>query len=430
MSEHLSSDTTAYSEHATPPSSDSDSGTAPGTPPSSTNTSWPATSDTSLDAYDIPLQFWARMKENGGTTEPIDALHGYFNDIWHLWKEWVDKGRRGFVTKHMIGMNSDSYRLLLDVLEQAWQWELEGGVYGRWVAFLRCMRADLFVQANEVVAIAPTFDEDFSPVVSAKRVITNSDVQFRLNYASITLDIGHEGEPEYEPNNSDIFMCLVTQSREEFLYQTRKIALALTRSLVGFFIVLVAGLPSQQPDPDVSFKTSVLQETMSGLALRFKTRVRDGSNFDHWQEDYHFMRLLEANGMPLTSPPEAYLRFRACVKSIIRDIVPSTVPRAPWLVCYTIDSTKSAFATSLGPSISLRWHHNQSVDGCMYVGCVIGGARLYRWEQCLVAVGRHLSGDIVADLLPADGIVVSVETNKIEADDSAMVLSDAAWPSR
>ncbi|KAH9911875.1 uncharacterized protein B0H18DRAFT_289670 [Fomitopsis serialis] len=241
------------------------------------------------------------------------------------------------------------------------------------------MRFALFMCTDPLVSV--------KPVVSAKRVITNSDVQFRLNYASITLDIGHEGEPEYEPNNSDIFMCLVTQSREEFLYQTRKIALALTRSLVGFFIVLVAGLPSQQPDPDVSFKTSVLQGDNVWPSVevcllfyqrrdfdRFKTRVRDGSNFDHWQEDYHFMRLLEANGMPLTSPPEAYLRFRACVKSIIKRYRSlNSTPRAMAGLLHdrfnkirVRDITGAIDIFCDGTITSLS-------TGAMYVGCVIGG---------------------------------------------------------
>ncbi|KAH9910545.1 uncharacterized protein B0H18DRAFT_963114 [Fomitopsis serialis] len=119
----------------------------------------------------IPEKFWDLLRRTCPDREYL-ALRGYFKIVWQLQTEWVAVGRKGFVTKSIEGLSDAQFRLMQKTLERSWKWKLRKGELKHWISFLRCMRIDFWPEEGLAVAIAPTFDEDFtSPLVGVVEVI-------------------------------------------------------------------------------------------------------------------------------------------------------------------------------------------------------------------------------------------------------------------
>ena len=181
---------------------------------------------------------------------------------------WDKAGRKGFVTKvspsaetltyrsstRITGVAETHYRLMQNVLDQSWEWELRDGEYKRWISFVASgehhlstpwryphtgkHRIHFWPHGGQCVAIAPLFEENLpvpivsslcfviqlcsdvrpieTPVVASKSLINTPHVSFALKHASIHL-YEHDGQ---EPD-TDIFLCMVAQGPSSCIRLTR-----------------------------------------------------------------------------------------------------------------------------------------------------------------------------------------------------------------
>jgi len=155
--------------------------------------------------------------------------------------------------------------------------------------------------------------EDTMPDLDVKQqsIVKSKKVQFSMKYSAIS-SIGHRC-------NNQVFFCIVTQSREEFIYQTRKIALAIDdlAQLQGFIIVLLAGLGNSETDENsYRFTTKAIFPPMEYAVLscsrqdfyKFKLHASRYLTVKDWEGEYNFTRFVCHDSWPLDGPRRSLVK--------------------------------------------------------------------------------------------------------------------------
>ena len=152
------------------------------------------------------------------------------------------------------------------------------------------------------------------PSICKKSVVKSQGVECLLRCSSIVIDITAEG-------TSDIVLCRVMQSRNEFLYEIQKVSAGVTRAdltidqrllqmaqaldsfsqLQAFLILLIApvNLNCRRAHHTIAFRSAVpgveLEKEVGVLFYhqddfsRFKAIAGRGSGFGVWKKDDYFM---------------------------------------------------------------------------------------------------------------------------------------------
>ncbi|KAH9928607.1 uncharacterized protein B0H18DRAFT_953858 [Fomitopsis serialis] len=261
--------------------------------------------------------------------EDTHLIFGYLRDISTLWEQWVDGGQVGFVVKEILGITEREFLLLQTMVEESWDWEVSEDLV-KYVAFLRTINMDFWPGDGRVVLQAPTFSEDFSinilfdvasmlrlssapfnearPTVAYKTDVKNTDVQFTLRHSAVVKDI--EAVP-----GTEIFLTLVTDTRQEFVYQMKKcsqIAAALPSLTIlqGFIVAMIGPAEATVERHDLysarrvppgaasqSMEVCVVVYTSAEFA-RFRVAASGAMGFEDWVEDPNFMIKTYAADVP------------------------------------------------------------------------------------------------------------------------------------
>ncbi|KAH9841973.1 uncharacterized protein C8Q71DRAFT_739711, partial [Rhodofomes roseus] len=323
-----------------------------------------------------------KFKQLLASLVPINAgemywVSEYFTKIRQLQLEWQSVGYKGFVTKD-IAMGEPLYNVLLKMLDKIWDSGQgdrgddegdEGREHQRWMTFLRCIRVDYWPRERKAVVIAPLFAEDKAfmiantvatalheyeptPGRTALQVcrrnyhVQTADVWCRLMYNAVRIDAMKNTHAEACP-----FFCIVAQTAEEFMYETKKMALIVKSGklgrILGFIVVLVreAGhdiepaklfkskalnsvtyhmhwkYPSSKTIPSPNMECRVLFYT-SGEIDDFVGRAGSAVTLEDWERSSNFMWLTGYSCRVASSVPEhAWKQFNHRARRLIMEYV-------------------------------------------------------------------------------------------------------------
>jgi len=279
--------------------------------------------DTSFQSLSSTSMMSHLSGQGPANPDDVEALCDYLKQIQLLQKKWIEAGRMGFVTQDIHGLDEHQFELLKKELDNSWKWELgEKQEWKEWVAFLRCVDIDFWHREKKVVVQAPLFKEDFSFGVASnmqrlmncellledrlpelqikpQSIVESPRVCFSLKYSALS--------PPIDANNNQAFFCIVTQSREEFIYQTRKVALAVDslQQVQGFLIALLSGVdPGSEDCYHLRSRTYLPPVELAVLSVprhdfaKFKGRAWLHTSIEDWEEEINFMRFLNDDNWP------------------------------------------------------------------------------------------------------------------------------------
>ncbi|KAH9919274.1 uncharacterized protein B0H18DRAFT_1122638 [Fomitopsis serialis] len=310
----------------------------------------------------IPPKFWDLLNSGDLKQGEYYRLREHFYEIRKLQLEWEQAGCKGFDIT--VGMNERSYALLQQKLDQSWEWSLgDEGEHDHWVAFLRCTQLDFWPTLGKAVAIAPTFEEELTYLItnhfaemfrmsepeplastartSARSIIKTPDVYFSSRYNTVYKEaIQGNSQPASTP-----FLCLVAQTVEEFIYNVKKMVSIVEskalHALQGFILVLV-----KQADgvvgADRIYHANSLRHLMFNLHTKhgfgdpktppqmecgvlfygcqqfpdFLVLAKQASTMQHWEKG-NFMWFTGARKGPQAVPSAAWELFEAFVHSTV-----------------------------------------------------------------------------------------------------------------
>ncbi|KAH9916349.1 uncharacterized protein B0H18DRAFT_1124253 [Fomitopsis serialis] len=243
---------------------------------------------------------------------------GYYDKVWMLWLKWASAGHCGVVTQDIQSIPEEHYRMLQRQLDSSWEWEGPEGDLKRWCIFLRFIRIDFFPRRKHLTVRAPTFSEDLavplladicslfclvgnghtrtSPSLVSRTVISNPNLECVLQHATINTSAQSPAA-----GDTAIALCIFTQSAEEFLYETKKLAMALPSlpSLQGLLIVHISqrgttgpSSPSRSFTPRASFPPGeffrpevCILSYMRSQFPAFLARVEEAENLRDWEAE-------------------------------------------------------------------------------------------------------------------------------------------------
>ncbi|KAH9834239.1 uncharacterized protein C8Q71DRAFT_859896 [Rhodofomes roseus] len=316
-------------------------------------------------------QLLASLPINAGELHWVSEC---FTKICQLQLEWQSVGYKGFVTKD-VTMGEHLYNILLKTLDKIWEsGEGEKGDEGdegrrehqRWMAFLRCIRVDYWPREHKAVVIAPLFVEEkayiitntvakalgeYEPIMGAMTALHNcrrnyhvntEDVWCRLMYNALRLDAIKSSHAEACP-----FFCITAQTAEEFMYETKKMALIVKSGKLGrtlrFIVALVReavhdiepeklykskalnvitfhtheAYPASQDIPCPKLECRVLFYT-SGEIVDFVRRAETAVTLEDWERSSNFMWLTGYSTRVASTLPElAWKEFNRRAEGLI-----------------------------------------------------------------------------------------------------------------
>ncbi|KAH9924502.1 uncharacterized protein B0H18DRAFT_955417 [Fomitopsis serialis] len=200
------------------------------------------------------------------------------------------------------------------------------------LAFLQGVSVDHWQKGRVLTVQAPTIAEDTTKVIAAHMVsflcrsagmmwfkrrafvmvmMQSTDWTFSMKNSVVRRDF------ENDVAGTEVFLCVVTDTRAESMYQVRKIAAILGRHdlLHGFMIALVGKAPSNL-DQDLHFKVAHANSDSDLPAVevcvlsyerkefdQFETRAREATCVEDWEkETLNFMRMTYLSPSIATCP--------------------------------------------------------------------------------------------------------------------------------
>ncbi|KAH9904238.1 uncharacterized protein B0H18DRAFT_964989, partial [Fomitopsis serialis] len=161
------------------------------------------------------------------------------------------------------GLAGHHYQLLQDAVEDSRQWDVEEGEQTQLVKFFgNCSKRkhgiDYYPLERKAVVQAPTFEVDLTRFIISKMKYVFSTCEYELGLDSPTVwtiksqraVLCLKKSVVTTASGRELFLCVLAQSREEFLYVAKKISLVVPSLglLQGLIIVLIA--PVAEVDAD------------------------------------------------------------------------------------------------------------------------------------------------------------------------------------
>ncbi|KAH9917712.1 uncharacterized protein B0H18DRAFT_688382 [Fomitopsis serialis] len=184
--------------------------------------------------------------------------------------------------------------------------------------------------------------------------------------------------PVFTTPGTEVFMCVVAQSREEFIYQLKKIShvLGSLPKLQGVFVALVARV-GRDIAMDIAFHTSnrpngghVAPVELAVLAYHrdefntFKETATTCKSMEDWERQKNFMRFQRFSGRDEmdTTPVEGWSHFQNFIKAVVESYS-DTTPRPFFSTAKAQDCARHSIYQWLPSDIVLRL--NQAVEQTM-----------------------------------------------------------------
>ncbi|EPS99692.1 hypothetical protein FOMPIDRAFT_1016983 [Fomitopsis schrenkii] len=305
----------------------------------------------SVEEEDLPVRElinWLSERSHGDTSlEEETFLMDYFEGIWRLHEQWMGTSWmdhhlthvRHYTDPRKIKLILDSFEWVREAVPME-KLKAKGGA--PWIQFLSATRVDYWGKKEELWAIAPTIaDTRALPLTSlmakffresttdlflkAVDVVRPGDTLLESEQPVAEEEVSIEGVDIFDLRNElvicqyfgtetwGIFVCLVAETEEVFLYEVKRMKTMLESStplqpmgfmLVVFQLITTGNIQDDKPVHvechEGKVRTGVLTYSESAYA-DFLERAQQAETLKEWEKSPAFM--LQGH-TPRSSPPE------------------------------------------------------------------------------------------------------------------------------